>query len=1139
MPGQIKSLTKAALLIVIAFLNSGVSWQAHKPLARKPAATRSASSAEAVWSLEPVADTYISTWFRDTNYGSATALRIYQNYCKVLFRFDLTTLPTVSTITSAKLFVTFQSVGSSAPTEPRKYFVYDQAIEFVEGEATWVQAARGVSWAADGMSDSKDFNALPYRSQPIVANDPGEYSADLTDLAKALRASGKNAMSVTLFATEFNNRGYVYSREHSNPQERPRLEIQWSRTMPQAKTQDVFAVTRPVDVDGRNSILPDGTNTGLTYLWTIDKPAYGSSYAPGQPLADTPVFSFNPEAPGVYLLRLRVRNSATGEFSEATARVTVGLRKHPRLHIDRKLLSQIKSLRDSGNSIWTRFHNWVKTKPTSSNIEGAIVTSYLLAYMVNGERQYFDWTWDLLRKKIYKNGTDRAGGFTRIVDLYGGSTHNAAYQGGTFIAQVALLYDWGYQQLTPEQKLDLVEWLNEACTYTYVRNPSSSAYFRNDGAAVAYGLAAAAYATLGENPEAMKLLGWSRNYWDEILKALDIMGKGGAAAEGNAYGTAPTASDFIRTANLVFYATGEDLFVSHVWFKQRLLYDAFASYPGTMGGPGSPIKYGYPGVMVEQASVGGDGRRGASWHSVNLRPNGLILSRRFAATEEANVWNWVYRQPSIDQALGVTDCFYDVLYYLPRPALVKPTRLSHFDPSMGYVYIRHDWDSPDATWIAFWAGPHLDSHQHLDQGSFTIFKHRDLAPKTGNYDNNVNHPQHISYYTRTISANTLLIGDPSEVFKNFLAGMGCDAKGAGTKITAPDVGDSVCIPNDGGQRTMSPMGLSVRNPEDFEASRDIFDVAKVVFFEDNGRAVRVVADITNAYTNPRFSNPDNSPKVNKVYRRLVYLRDLDLLFIADTVESTNPNFEKKWLIHALDQLQVGGTVQTIDPGESIHTDVTEARIVVDDTQPSDKDQITFDMRKGYAALLLKTLFPNQFHYRKIGGRDPAEESHPDGYRKNAPSYRHFHRHMKDFWVKDYNEGVIPNHRSLTWMPEYPAEAANPNYIPIFNPGYGRWRLEIEPAPGSQTDYFLNVLKPTLDASAKLPTFTKIETSQTFGAEFYVSDKKYAVIFSKDSLDAPQLELPAAGTAFNLPPGPNRPQTPALRKAAKGLLRRSS
>ena len=72
---------------------------------------------------------------------------------------------------------------------------------------------------------------------------------------------------------------------------------------------------------------------------------------------------------------------------------------------------------------------------------------------------------------------------------------------------------------------------------------------------------------------------------------------------------------------------------------------------------------------------------------------------------------------------------------------MKPSRLSFFDPSMGFVYIRSDWDSPDATWIAFWAGPHIDTHQHLDQGAFAIFKRRDLAPKTGHYDTDIRSSQ--------------------------------------------------------------------------------------------------------------------------------------------------------------------------------------------------------------------------------------------------------------------------------------------------------------------------------------------------------------------------------------------------------------
>ena len=97
-----------------------------------------------------------------------------------------------------------------------------------------------------------------------------------------------------------------------------------------------------------------------------------------------------------------------------------------------------------------------------------------------------------------------------------------------------------------------------------------------------------------------------------------------------------------------------------------------------------------------------------------------------------------------------------------------------------------------------------------------------------------------------------------------------------------------------------------------------------------------------------------------------------MLLVGDTVESTNPEFEKKWLLHALDRIEVGGDARQIDPGETVHTNVDEARVVVDDTAPSDKFQTTFDLRRGYAALLVKTLFPARFRYRMIGGREPAD-----------------------------------------------------------------------------------------------------------------------------------------------------------------------
>jgi len=754
----------------------------------------------------------------------------------------------------------------------------------------------------------------------------------------------------------------------------------------------------------------------------------------------------------------------------------VELRPHPRLQIDQQLIGQIRSLRDAGDPAWKKFSKSVAGKPKQ---KGAAMTPYLLAGLIEADRQYFDGAWQIARAKLYHNGADRSGGITRLPDLYHGDKHQSAFMGGTFIAEMALVYDWGYQWLTPDQRQDLIHWLNDAVAFEQ-ENQAGNSYFRNDGASVTYGVAAAVYATLGENPEASKELEWFRNRWKEHLKALDIIGKGGASGEGNAYGSSPTAAGLIRTANLVYYASGEDLFTSHVWFKQRLLYDAFAAYPGTVGGPGSSVPHGWPGVpMVEQASIGGDGRRGASWHSGSLRPNGLILSRRFAGTPEAEIWNWVYRQPAVDHMHDASESFVDLLYYSPKPKqAARPTRLSFFDPSMGFVYIRSDWNSPDATWIAFWAGPHIDTHQHLDQGAFTIFKRRDLAPKTGHYDDDdVKSAHDLAYYTRTVSSNGMLIGDPSEIFQGFIAGMGCDGKGKGTLLPAPDKSGEFCPPNDGGQRTMMPLSLSAKDADFFNANRDVFDVAKVVSFKDDGEAVSWVADITNAYNSPRYATPKNQPKVARVYRKFVYLRTPDILVIGDTVESTKPEFRKKWLIHALDRIEVGSG---------------EAKIVVDDTDPSDQTQKTYDMRLGYAALLMKTVFPVNCRYTKIGGREPIEA---------AP----FRRHLQDFWVEDFNEGIIPNHKSLNWFPVNPIDNAAEDYTSIFGPGYGRWRLEIEPPAPQKNDYFLNVLKPTLDAKETLPPITRIETPSTFGAEFQQAGRKYRVAFRKDSLDAPEVE----------------------------------
>lgn len=1057
--------------------------------------------------LEAAADACASAWDQDKNFGTATTLKIYADGAKALLRFNLDSVPASAKILSATLTVTFDSVGASVPY-PITYLIYDVGRDFSEPEATYKQSAIGQPWTTTGLGRYQDYDLLETAPGRIIATAPGQYSTDITAILALLHTQGKRTVNLAVLGGGGNSNGFLDSREQTDPRKRPQLEVRYSLTTPVAQASGALLGAQSVRLDGSASTLPDGSRGQFTYSWTILAAPSSSSHSAGQKVGDSAVLSFSPAEPGSYLLQLQVTNPATGETGLTTMRVVVGLGPHPRLHMNAELLAQIRALRNSGDKVWTRFYQWVEKHPTSSDIEGGVTASYLLAYLVTGQQQYLDWSWEVLRKKLYKNGTDRTGGFNSLLDLYGDS-HGAAYTGGPMMAQVAMLYDWGFGSLSSQQKQDILDWLNAAVFYTARRNPDANAFFRNDGAAVTYGIAAAAYATLGENPQAQQQLEWFWQNWAEVHKALDIAGPGGAGAEGNAYGTSPTAANLIRTANLVSYASGENLFLSHPWFRQRLMYDAFAAYPGTTGGEGSLVRYGYPGTMVEQASIGGDGRRGYSWHSVNLRPNGLALARAFSGTEEAQAWNWVYRRPDIDQTLSESNSVFDVLYYSPPPARTAPSRWAYFDPGMGYVYIRSGWNSPDDTWIAFWAGPHLDTHQHLDQGAFAIFKRRDLAPKTGSLDRASMSTSHsLAYYTRTISSNGLLIGDPSEVFANFISGIGCDAKGSGPRIRPPDGAGDVCVPNDGGQRTMSPLSMGVSGPATYEQFRYIYETAKVVHFQQDGNSVSVVADLTNAYSNPRYARPGNSPKVNRVYRRLVYLKNLDLLLVGDTVESTNAAFEKKWLLHSLGRIDVNGTGQDAGDGETVYTGANEARIVVDDTTLSDKNQTTVDTRKGYATLLLRTVFPTDAFYRKVGGRDPSDTIHPavyppDSYQLNNG---HFHTHRKDFWVKDYSEGVLPNHRSANWMPQDPIEDAASVYLPIYGPGYGRWRLEVEPGGKRQTDYFLNILKPAVDAQATLPLTRAVETADTFGTVIQTRDIQYRVEFSKNSLDPPKVTL---------------------------------
>jgi hypothetical protein len=727
---------------------------------------------------------------------------------------------------------------------------------------------------------------------------------------------------------------------------------------------------------------------------------------------------------------------------------------HPRLGLNAGLLRQIQVLRIENRPEWQRFAEWLDKDRLgrAGYVDyGGEESSALFGYVVTHDPAFFDVSFRILSPKVWRDPAHPSRGirpyFGQCPDAVFCDDHDAS-TGGSLIAEIALLYDWGYDRLSADRRGDLIAWMNAAVDYNQTKSPWTHAHFRNDGASILLGTGAVAFATEGENPQAARQMSWFRNGWKETLDALDVMGTGGALAEGNAYGET-TGGALITLANYVYYATGENLFKTHPWFLRRLAYEAFSVYPSPPQDPKEDL---------EAAPAGGDDVHGGlNWHTLQMRSAGLALSRRFPGTEEADLWNWVFRQPAIDHG---ADAWTDLYLYSPPPKLQKPTRLSHFDPAMGYIYIRSDWNSPDATWVSFWAGPHLDIHQHLDQGAFTLFKRRDLAIKSGNYDGGPGSAHSLAYYARTVSSNGLLIGDPKEYFAGFVSFIGCGDNRQPSTIRVPQSHEEVCPPNDGGQRTAYPRSMTLFHVAEFAENQSDYDYAKVTAFRDTGELVAWSADITNSYANPRYAPPGERPKVTRVWRRFVYLRKEDILLVADQVTSTDENFRKSWLIHATDHIDVSSD---------------HAVIVVD-------DQTQADLRKGYAQLSVQTLLPRDFRYHLIGGR-----------------------HLRDFWVEDFSAGIVPLHVSASWPPYHPAELARTDMAPAFGGGYGRWRLAVEPKHAEKEDVFLNLLEPSLKPDAPRAKATPFETETTFGATIRTGDRHRTITFSKSSLALPLIK----------------------------------
>jgi hypothetical protein len=157
--------------------------------------------------------------------------------------------------------------------------------------------------------------------------------------------------------------------------------------------------------------------------------------------------------------------------------------------------------------------------------------------------------------------------------------------------------------------------------------------------------------------------------------------------------------------------------------------------------------------------------------------------------------------------------------------------------------------------------------------------------------------------------------------------------------------------------------------------------------------------------------------------------------VFDRVVSLNANWPKKWLLHAIDEPLVNGTVTGIE--------------VPDKIMRYAGDLVTISHNDG--RLFSQTLLPASATIRKVGGT---------GY---------------EFWVDDPGQNYPPGDA----VAQADIEA-------------GAWRVEVIPTKPAQTDIFLHVLSLADASVSAAPVATRIDATAMSGAE--VSNR--VVLFSK-------------------------------------------
>ncbi len=1046
----------------------------------------------------PLADTYFETYgSAGRNFGAEPVLRVDQWGGRQAFlRFSLADLPQAKHLLRATLSLYVLDIGfneaGELPDLKTCIGLYDVVTPWTEmglnfntcdGTTRWNQGPgiAGAKYTDVGPAPKPDIgvnlheHAVPFDPARLTRNSWLEF--DITEFVRGRRRAGDKEINLVLRSSLL-GRNYTFaSREAKVAEQKPGLVFEVADVGPDfALGHRVVTDWKPgTKVELPLQLSPGDARRPRKPVWTITHPARDGQ----QPVTETKVGGaswaipdWKPDSAGHYRIQCRIPGPVESAPASKSAAVESGdlyllsVAPHPRLYVTSETLSQLRQNVQTGTRVTTAFLKWVQAG--NANMPKAKfhdmgphegTENNALAWLLTHDRQYLSnslaYAAVVLSKPMREHFKD---------------VHEATFTGASWAHSIALHYDWCFDQLSPEYRQRVRDWLKEAAHWGWVRSGAPIAH--NDGGARQLLLASAALAMLGDDPEATNLYRLSRDNFEEHLLAwLNDGGRGGRCGDGGEY-EGLHGFFIVKYAWMSQTGTGEDVFSESPFFRNRLRHILFGWYPRRLVSPDGRYS------MRTYYSPSGDPTRLGYVGDTQPYQSAAALCARFRATPEAQEVRWLAGDWPTQ---WMQYCLrWAVLGDFEHIPVREPKELAYLDPGCNTVYARSDW-SDDATWVLFENAPFVSAHDSLDAGTFEIFKGDVLAARTGNMDHaNVQAPHTLNYLHRTIAANALLIHDAAEKWKGFIAG----ADG---------------IDDGGGERTNFPLSGSP-DIDAYLAYRDIFQRAQINRYRNAPEFTYALADLTMSYNSPQFHGGKlNQAKVTNVVRQLLYLRDLDSVLVFDRVTSTKAEFKKTWLLHSLGELDVlDGNATKVDDGEFHYTGATRAVIRYGWPKPV----------PSFARCQSVTLLPEQAEVVKIGGRIDLPEGQTEAFPGDRWHGQHRHRHLKDFWVNgtNYPPGNPPETR---WFNDPATQWYLPG-TPDETGGRGKWRIEVSPSKPSLRDLFFHVLSPRLGTEGPFPTVARISGKPFAGALVTESGKRAAVFFCEEGQPQTQftVTLPA-------------------------------